>query len=177
MKDKQLFDVFSNEFSYSIFKQKYSLNGTETWYDTCVRVVTNVCGQLLTKEEQEEIIKIMVDRKFIPGGRYLYSSGKAFHQVNNCFLFRAEDSRESWADMMQKVTASLMVGGGIGIDYSLLRPEGAIIKRTGGVSTGPLALMNMVNEAGRYIMQGGQRRSAIFAGLQWDHEDINKFLN
>ena len=119
----------------------------------------------------------MLDRKFIPGGRYLYASGREFHQVNNCFLFRAEDSREGWADAMYKTTSALMSGGGIGFDYSLLRPEGAVIRKTGGTSTGPLALMHMVNEAGRYIMQGGQRRSAIWAGLQWDHADIHKFIH
>lgn len=78
--------------------------------------------------------------------------------TSNCFLFRAEDSREGWADVMQKITSALMTGGGIGIDYSLLRGKGAKIHKTGGESTGPLALMHMVNEAGRYIMQGGARR-------------------
>lgn len=170
------FDVFSNKYSQDIFLQKYSMGGTETWEDTSRRVVSNVCGQLLTKEDQEEIFKIIKDRKFIPGGRYLYSSGKPFHQVNNCFLFRAEDSREGWADLMQRVTASLMTGGGIGVDYSSLRPEGAIIRRTGGKSTGPISLIKMVNEAGRHIMQGGQRRSAIWAGLNWSHPDIYKFM-
>jgi ribonucleotide reductase alpha subunit len=70
-----------------------------------------------------------------------------------------------------------MTGGGIGFDYSLLREEGAKIKRTGGQSTGPIALMAMINEAGRYIMQGGSRRSAIWAGLNWSHGDIQKFLD
>lgn len=169
-------DVFSTPFAESIFKQKYSMNGTEKWADTCRRVVDAVCGQLLTTAEKNKIYQLMVDRKFIPGGRYLYSSGRAYHQVNNCFLFRAEDSREGWADAMQKVTASLMTGGGIGIDYSALRPKGAVIRRTGGTSTGPLALMHMINESGRYIMQGGSRRSAIWAGLNWSHGDINEFM-
>jgi hypothetical protein len=118
----------------------------------------------------------MLARKFIPGGRYLYASGRAKHQVNNCFLFRAEDSREGWADLMSKITSSLMLGGGIGADYSKLRYEGAPIAGTGGVSTGPISLMNMVNEAGRHIMQGGQRRSAIWGGLNWKHNDIPEFL-
>lgn len=69
-----------------------------------------------------------------------------------------------------------MSGGGIGFDYSHLRPEGALIKRTGGKSTGPIALMEMVNESGRFIMQGGSRRSAIWAGLNWSHGDIPRFL-
>lgn len=171
------FDVFSNKFAYDVFKQKYSLEGQETWEDTCKRVVSSVTGQLLDKEEQEIIYNLMLERKFIPGGRYLYSSGRPLHQVNNCFLFRAEDSREGWAEAMQKATSALMSGGGIGYDYSSLRPEGALIKRTGGTSTGPIALMNMINESGRYIMQGGSRRSAIWGGLNWKHDDIENFLN
>jgi ribonucleoside-diphosphate reductase alpha chain len=65
-----------------------------------------------------------------------------------------------------------MTGGGIGVDYSKLRAEGELIKRTGGKSTGPLAILAMVNESGRYIMQGGARRSAIWGGLSWCHADI-----
>lgn len=173
---KTEFDVFTTKFAQDIYKQKYSMDGVENWEDTAKRVVDAVCGQLLSKEDQEEIYKIILERKFIPGGRYLYSSGRPLHQVNNCFLFRAEDSREGWAEAMNKATAALMTGGGIGFDYSSLREEGAKIKRTGGSSTGPIALMKMVNEAGRYIMQGGQRRSAIWAGLNWSHPDVYKFL-
>lgn len=171
------FDVFSTKFALDIFNQKYSMNQQESWSDLCRRVVTAVCGQLLDSKDQEKIFKLMLDRKFIPGGRYLYSAGRPFHQVNNCFLFRAGDSREEWAEAMQKATSALMTGGGIGFDYSALREEGALVKRTGGKSTGPLALMAMVNEAGRYIMQGGQRRSAIYASLNWKHPDVYKFMN
>ncbi len=96
--------------------------------------------------------------------------------TSNCFLFRADDSREGWADAMHKSTMALMTGGGIGFDYSAVRPEGSKIEKTGGTATGPIALMNMVNESGRYIMQGGQRRSAIWAGLNWCHLDIEKFM-
>jgi ribonucleoside-diphosphate reductase alpha chain len=171
------FDVFSNKFAQDIYLQKYSLDGQEKWEETANRVVEAVCGQLLSPKDKEIIKKLIVERKFIPGGRYLYSAGRPFHQVNNCFLFRAEDSREGWADLMYKATSALMTGGGIGVDYSALREEGALVKRTGGYSTGPIALMKMVNEAGRNIMQGGQRRSAIYASLNWKHPDIFKFMN
>lgn len=96
--------------------------------------------------------------------------------TGNCFLFRAEDSREGWAELLQKVTLSLMTGGGVGVDYSDLREEGAPIRKTRGVSSGPIALMQMINEAGRYLRQGGNRRSAIWAGLSWKHPDILKFI-
>lgn len=171
------YDVFSNKFAHDIFLQKYSKDGVESWADLSRRVVDAVCSQLLDSKAKEKIYTYILERKFIPGGRYLYSAGREFHQVNNCFLFRAEDSRESWSDTMFKITSALMTGGGIGVDYSKLRQEGARIARTGGTSTGPIALMNMVNEAGRHIMQGGQRRSAIWAGLNWSHGDAKKFLH
>ena len=173
---KAQFDVFGSKFAQDIFKQKYSKDGVENWQDTARRVVDAVCAQNLDNTSKEKIYKFIVERKFIPGGRYLYSAGRPFHQVNNCFLFRAEDSREGWADAMQKATNALMSGGGIGFDYSALRGSGAPIKRTGGRSTGPLSLMHMINEAGRHVMQGGQRRSAIWAGLSWSHSDVKAFM-
>ena len=173
----QKFDVFSTKFAQDIYLQKYSMNKTETWKDTSKRVTEAVCSQLVDSKTKEKIFNIINERKFIPGGRYLYSAGRPFHQVNNCFLFRAEDSREGWAEAIHKATAALMTGGGIGFDYSALRAEGAKIARTGGTSTGPIALMNMINEAGRYIMQGGQRRSAIWAGLNWSHGDTSRFIH
>jgi ribonucleoside-diphosphate reductase alpha chain len=171
------FDVWQSKFAQDIYLQKYSMNGQESWKDTVTRVVDNVCGQKLSEESKTIIKDLMNRRVFIPGGRYLYSAGRPFHQVNNCFLFRAEDSREDWANLMHKITSALLTGGGIGVDYSAIRHEGAKINRTGGECTGPIALMNMVNEAGRHIMQGGQRRSAIYASLNWKHKDIFKFIN
>lgn len=97
--------------------------------------------------------------------------------TGNCLLLKADDSREGWADLMQKATMALMTGAGIGVVYSDVRGEGAPIRKTGGTSTGPIALMQMINEAGRGIMQGGSRRSAIWAGLHWNHPDIIKFVN
>ena len=79
-----MFDVFSSKFSQDIYKQKYSMNGQENWADTCRRVVSSVCGQLISMEVQDKILELMIDRKFIPGGRYLYASGRPKHQVNNC---------------------------------------------------------------------------------------------
>lgn len=172
-----MFDVWQNKFAHDIYLQKYSMDGKETWKDTVNRVVENVCADLIPENIKAQIAQLMYERKFIPGGRYLYASGRSFHQVNNCFLFRASDSREGWSDACHKASMALMTGGGIGFDYSDVRPKGAIIKRTGGQATGPIALMNMVNEIGRHVMQGGQRRSAIWAGLSWKHPDVLDFIH
>lgn len=148
----------------------------ETWEEIAFRVAFSVMSAAPDKRATEAIAQLIASRKFIPGGRYLYASGRPFHQTQNCLLLRAEDSREGWSDLMHKATMALMTGAGIGVDYSDIRPAGAVINRTGGFCTGPLALMQMVNEAGRHIMQGGARRSAIWAGLRWSHPDVPKFL-
>ena len=168
-------------FAKTIMEQKYShtkSDGTkESWEEIAQRVATNVLKSVNAKKSLvKEVAQIISSRKFIPGGRYLYASGRNFHQVQNCLLLKAEDSREGWADLLHKAAMALMTGAGIGIDYSQIRAEGKTIRRTGGTATGPLALMKMVNECGRGIMQGGSRRSAIWAGLNWNHPDIMKFI-
>ncbi len=172
---------FNSVFAETIFKQKYAHekeDGTkESWSEMSHRVSKEVFKSVKAKKSLvQEVEKYIREKKFCPGGRYLYAAGRPFHQVQNCLLLRAEDSRESWAEIMNKATMALMTGAGIGIDYSALRGEGKIIRKTGGTSTGPIALMKMVNEAGREIMQGGARRSAIWAGLNWNHSDIMKFI-
>lgn len=168
-------------FAKTVMLQKYSqtkADGTkETWEEISQRVAKSVLSAVKAPKQQiDATASLIAERKFIPGGRYLYASGRSFHQVQNCLLMRVEDSREGWADHLQKCAMALMTGAGIGIDYSLVREEGALIKRTGGFATGPLALMQMTNECGRGIMQGGSRRSAIWAGLNWAHADIHKFI-
>jgi ribonucleoside-diphosphate reductase alpha chain len=175
---------FKNAFAENIFKLKYSQGVNDTWDALCERLVEDVCGSrwgtekpLMSQEDRDQLTQYMKEMKFIAGGRYLYYSGRPNHYFNNCFLLRAEeDTREEWAAIAQRATSCLMTGGGIGVDYSILRAAGKPIKRTGGLSSGPLSLMNMVNEIGRNVMQGGSRRSAIYASLNWLHEDIPAFL-
>lgn len=96
--------------------------------------------------------------------------------TSNCFLLKCTDSKEGWADLTQRAMLCLMLGGGIGADYSEVREEGALVNGLGGFCTGPLSPMQIVNEAGRHIKQGGSRRAAIWARLQWDHSDVKKFI-
>lgn len=170
-------DVFTNSLAENIFKQRYSMDGQETWEDTCHRVVESVCGQYMNNEDKNDLLQIMIDRKFIPAGRYLYSAGRPYHMICNCFAFKAEDTREGWGDLLNKTAVTSMSGGGIGVVYSAIREKNAILRRTGGISSGPLPLMHAVNESNRYIRQGGHRRGAIWAGLAWWHNDIYDFMD
>ena len=176
--------MFRSRFSEDIFNLKYSHPGADTWEELAHTLVEDVCGDLrsverdlITKDEKAQLKKYIRDLKFVPGGRYLYYAGRKNRYYNNCFLLKAEeDTREDWANLSWKSESCLMTGGGIGVDYSVYRQSGRILQGTGGVASGPIPKMQMINEIGRRVMQGGSRRSAIYASLNWEHGDVNDFL-
>lgn len=177
-------ETFRTELGKNVFYNKYAHGPSDSWHNLAIRLVDDVCGTMggklhpiLSKSERDTLVHYITNMLFIPGGRYLYYAGRPLHAWNNCFLLRAEeDTREEWSNLIWRANSCLMLGGGIGIDYSRIRPSGRTLSRTGGISSGPLPLMLMINEIGRNVMQGGSRRSAIYASLNWQHEDIEEFL-
>jgi len=175
---------FKTEFAETIFRQKYAQGPNDTWDALADRLVEDVCGSqwgkqtvLMSDSDRKELAEHIKHMRFIPGGRYLYYAGRPYKAFNNCFLLRAEeDTREEWSNVTWRAMSCLMTGGGIGIDYSRLRAQGKALSRTGGTASGPIPLMAAINEIGRNVMQGGSRRSAIYASLNWRHEDIPLFL-
>ena len=175
---------FRNTFGENIFRYKYAQGPGDTWAKLADRLVEDVCGPqgahgavLMCTGDRRQLAQYIKEFKFLPGGRYLYYAGRPFKAWNNCYLLRAEeDTREEWSAVTWRAMSCLMTGGGIGIDYSRLRPSGKALSRTGGTASGPIPLMYAINEIGRNVMQGGSRRSAIYASLNWQHEDISAFL-
>jgi ribonucleoside-diphosphate reductase alpha chain len=171
-------------FARTIYEQKYAWkdedgNVVEDWPDTAERVVFHVMGALgygPGSYEYDRLLELVKQRKFMPGGRYLYAAGRELNQTQNCVLYNCEDSREGWADLLRKGAMSLQTGAGIGSVYNDVRPYGTPIKKTGGIASGPSSPAQMVNEIGRHIMQGGTRRSAIWGGLIWSHPDIFSWI-
>lgn len=169
---------FRTKLGETIFNQKYRHEGCETWSDLSRTLANDVCSGLIPQDIIDEISRIIKEFKFIPGGRYLYYAGRATKYFNNCYLLRAEeDTREDWANLSWKSESCLTTGGGIGIDYSIYRGSGSPLRRTGGIASGPVSKINMINEIGRRVIQGGSRRSAIYASLSWKHPDIEEFLH
>ncbi|WP_293317342.1 hypothetical protein, partial [Phenylobacterium sp.] len=169
---------FRSKFSEDIFYTKYAHAGAETMYELAATLVEDVCQEYISKSEKDELVSHIAELRFLPGGRYLYYAGRDKKFFNNCYLLNCEeDTREDWANLSWKAESCLMTGGGIGADYSVYRAEGKTLGGTGGISSGPLPKMQMINEIGRRVMQGGSRRSAIYASLNWKHEDVYKFLS
>jgi len=175
---------FKTTFAENIFRQKYAQGPNDTWDALADRLVDDVCGTrngttvaLMSDSDRRDLAQHIKEMRFLPGGRYLYYAGRPYKAYNNCYLLRAEeDTREEWSNVTWRAMSCLMTGGGIGVDYSRLRASGKPLSRTGGIASGPLPLMSAINEIGRNVMQGGSRRSAIYASLNWKHEDIPLFL-
>lgn len=177
---------FKTSLGKNVFDHKYALTQAQSWHEKARSIVLDVCGRgyydqyenpLMSAGEIEKLIEYITDFKFLPGGRYIYYAGRQFRAYNNCYLLRCEeDTREEWAAICERAMSCLATGGGIGVDYSILRESGALLKRTGGKASGPLPLMQAINEIGRNVMQGGSRRSAIYASLNWRHPDAHAFL-
>ncbi len=169
---------FRSKFSEDIFYTKYAHKGAETMHELAATLVEDVCQDNMRKSEKDELISHIADLRFLPGGRYLYYAGRDKKFFNNCYLLKCEeDTREDWANLSWKAESCLMTGGGIGSDYSVYRAEGTSLGGTGGIASGPIPKIQMINEIGRRVMQGGSRRSAIYASLNWKHADIYKFLS
>ena len=168
---------FRTKFAEDIFVAKYSHDETYTWDELATVLVEEVCEDFMPKSDVDQLAKYVQEMKFIPGGRYLYYAGRPLKAYNNCYLLKAEeDSREDWANLSWKAESCLTVGGGIGSDYSIYRPRGARLTRTGGTASGSVSKMRMIDNIGREVMQGGSRRSAIYASLRHSHGDIDEFL-
>lgn len=180
---------FEQQFAHDIYAARYKHPQDRNWSDTAARVVGAVMPSLYytpgaragslggqIEAAMERVYYLANNRLFCPGGRYLYAAGRDLHQVNNCILLRPEDTRESWAELGYKADMATMTGAGIGVWYGDVRPAGAPISRTGGVASGPMGLMRKINDGGRELLQGGNRRCAIWAGLPWWHSDIFTFI-
>lgn len=170
-----------SKFAYDTMERSYAHTlphgRKELWPEVAERTATNVLGAVnAPREIIHRVAQLIADRKFMPGGRYLAASGRPFHQTQNCVLMRPEDTREGWGEHSRKVVMASMTGAGLGGVYSDLRPKDTPIKKTGGVASGPCALMIGTNELGRMAKQGGHRRAALWAGLHWNHPDVFEFI-
>lgn len=171
-----------DDLGIEVFQRSYAYDKDETWEEASLRVARHVAqveeNGLKNKWKDRFYAEIATNR-FMPGGRIWYGSGRAKAQLLNCFVISPEnfDSREGWGQLLKESIIISGTGGGVGINFSPIRPNGSEIKGTGGHATGPVSLMRMDDGVGLELVGGGGRRMAKMSCLDINHPDIEEFLN
>jgi len=176
--------MFESDVAKKVYQSKYSLNGEEDWSQTCWRIASNVAEvdrrYGATEDEVLEtttkFMEAIYNKAFLPGGRIISNIGTGIKNLYNCFFFRIEDSRDSIYDVLKIAAEIFAWGGGVGIDISNLREKGALIKSTGGQSSGAVSFLKLFDVTGDIIQQAS-RRAAIIAIMDVSHPDILEFIH
>ncbi len=164
----------------TIFKERYTIHPEESWDNASHRLAQHVAKAEESDKAQkveEEFYEEIVTNRFMPGGRIWYGSGRPRAQLLNCFVIPTNDSREGWGKTLSDTLIVSGMGGGVGTNYSSIRPRGSAIHGTGGVATGAVSLMNMINGMGDELVAGGGRRLALMMDLNISHPDMPEFLD
>ena len=134
-------------------------------------------GKLAQYEERiREYYDLMVSRDFLPNTPTLMNAGARLGQLSACFVL---DMQDDMYRIMKSSTDAAMIfksGGGVGINYSDLRPEGDIVASTSGVASGPTSFMRIIDTITDVVKQGGKRRGANMGILEAWHPDIERFV-
>ena len=127
---------------------------------------------------EDRFYAALEDFRFLPAGRITAGAGTA-RQVTlfNCFVMGTiPDSMAGIFDMLKEAALTMQQGGGIGYDFSTIRPKGAAVSGVAADASGPLSFMDVWDAMCRTIMSAGSRRGAMMATMRCDHPDIEAFI-
>ncbi|HSC17977.1 MAG TPA: adenosylcobalamin-dependent ribonucleoside-diphosphate reductase [Rhizomicrobium sp.] len=176
-----------SEISRQIWDMKYRLKAADGTpvdrepEDTLARVAL-AAAQAEAPEQREtraaEFAGALRGHKFLPAGRILAGAGtERTVTLFNCFVMGAiPDSMDGIFSHLREAALTLQQGGGIGYDFSTLRPKGAEVRGVGADASGPVSFMEVWDAMCRTIMSAGSRRGAMMATLACDHPDIEEFI-
>ena len=176
---------FAAPISEAIWDMKYRLksaDGTvldETVEDTWARIA----GALASVEAEPGVwspkfYAALEDFRFLPAGRIIAGAGTDRSvTLFNCFVMGTiPDSMGGIFEMLREAALTMQQGGGIGYDFSTIRPKGAAVKGVAADASGPLSFMDVWDAMCRTIMSAGSRRGAMMATMRCDHPDVEDFI-
>jgi ribonucleoside-diphosphate reductase alpha chain len=172
--------------SQQIWDMKYRLKAADgTPVDKAIEDSWRRVARALAEPEADKALweqrfyEAMEDFRFLPAGRILAGAGTG-RQVTlfNCFVMGTiPDDMSGIFTHLREAALTMQQGGGIGYDFSTLRPRGAPVKGVGADASGPLSFMDVWDAMCRTIMSAGYRRGAMMATLACDHPDIEAFID
>ena len=172
--------------SHQIWDMKYRLkdgsgNPVEMTIEDTWRRVARALAEPEDRNHQweEEFFRVMNDGLFLPAGRIIAGAGTARNvTLFNCFVMGTiPDSMKGIFQNLQEAAITMQQGGGIGYDFSTLRPKGAPVRGVAADASGPLTFMDVWDAMCRTVMAAGSRRGAMMATMRCDHPDIEDFID
>jgi len=160
--------------SIELDQMKYRQEG-ESHYDKCTRIADALKD---SDDHFRSFREILLDQRFLPAGRVQAAMGAA-RQVTpyNCFVSDTiPDSMDGIMKMAANAAETMRLGGGIGYDFSTIRPRGDLISKTGSAASGPMSFMPIFDAVCAAIASAGHRRGAQMGVLRVDHPDIEEFI-
>ena len=127
-------------------------------------------------ERIKEYYDLMISQDFLPNSPTMMNAGARLGQLSACFVLAMPDDMEKIMKSSSDAALIFKSGGGVGINYSELRPEGDMVASTSGVASGPVSFMNIINTVTEVVKQGGKRRGANMGIIEAWHPDIEKFI-
>jgi ribonucleoside-diphosphate reductase alpha chain len=166
-------------FAEQLHAEKYRTHG-----ESFKEAMNRIAAALTDKEEDFKPFRdLLLDMRFLPAGRVQAAVGATRRTTAyNCFVSAAiQDSfvtgKDSIMDCAAQAAMTMRMGGGIGYDFSTLRPRGAMIKKLQSKSSGPISFMEIFDAVGRATSSAGHRRGAQMSVLRVDHPDIEEFIH
>ncbi len=172
-------------FAEHIWKSKYRYTNGPMAYDEDIRDTwRRVAGAIAAVDDdqdawQQAFYEILSDYRFLPGGRILAGAGTDRRvTLLNCFVMGPIfDSMESIFDSLKETALTMQQGGGIGCDFSTLRPSGSWAVTSGAIASGPVPFMHIWDTLCETLLATSTRRGAMMATLRCDHPDIEAFID
>jgi ribonucleoside-diphosphate reductase alpha chain len=185
MNDSTQNDAFTTAISQHVWETKYRWRNEDTVHDHSIQDTWRRVAKALASAEQnrqahweEQFYQVLSGFKFLPAGRIMAGAGTGRHvTLFNCFVMGiVEDSMDGIFDGLKEGALTMQQGGGVGYDFSTLRPRGTAAHATGGIASGPVSFMRIWNTMCSTLLSTGYRRGAMMATLRCDHPDIEEFI-
>ena len=169
-----MYEIPKDSLGHQIFLDKYAYPGEKSWKDCARRVAKHAAGA--ENDENKELwekkfYQTIGEGDLIPGGRILYGSGRSNQNLLNCYVLDPEDSVDSIGKTISDMYKISCGGGGVGFNFSKVRPKGDDIQNIPNSAPGAISVMRMINEIGSHVRAGKNRRTALMAILNVTHPE------